>query len=67
MNVTLPKDVSAPQMVFWMTELTEITLLDFIFNQQDRIGNIDYLAYWYWLENGQVHRVKAHDKNIPAD
>jgi len=67
MNHDLGKDVSAPQMVFWMTELTEITLLDFIFNQQDRIGNIDYLVYWYWLENGQVHRVKARDKNIPAD
>ena len=67
MNHDLGKNVSAPQMVFWMTELTEITLLDFIFNQQDRIGNIDYLSYWYWLENGQVHRVKAHNKRIPAD
>lgn len=67
MNHDLGKNVSAPQMVFWMTELTEITLLDFIFNQQDRIGNIDYLAYWYWLENGQVHRQKAHAKKIPAD
>ncbi len=67
MNHDLGKNVSTPQMVFWMTELTEITLLDFIFNQQDRIGNIDYLAYWYWLENGQVQRQKAHAKKIPAD
>jgi len=67
MNHDLGKNVSAAQMVFWMTDLIEITLLDFIFNQQDRIGNIDYLPYWYWLENGQVHRERAHGKKIPAD
>ena len=67
MNHDLGKDVSAAQMVFWMTELTEITLLDFIFNQQDRIGNIDYLTYWYWFENGQIQRVKAHNNKIPAN
>ncbi len=67
MNHDLGKDISAAQMVFWMTELTEITLLDYIFSQQDRIGNIDYLAYWYWLENGQLRREKAHGKTIPAE
>ncbi len=61
----LGKNVTDAQMVFWMTELTEITLLDFIFNQQDRIGNIDYLPYWYWIEQGTTHKKKAHDKKMP--
>jgi hypothetical protein len=34
-------------MVFWMRDLADITLLDYLFGQQDRIGNIDYLTYWY--------------------
>jgi hypothetical protein len=66
-NHDMGSDISREQMVYWMTELTEITLLDFIFNQQDRIGNIDYLSYWYWRDNGRLHRVPAHDKKIPAE
>ncbi len=67
MNHDLGNDISEPQMVFWMTELTEITLLDFIFNQQDRIGNIDYISYWYWQEDGQLRRTKAHGTEIPTE
>lgn len=47
-------DASPFQMMYWMKELTEIVLLDFIFSQQDRIGNIDYQWCWYWVENGEV-------------
>ncbi len=67
MNHDLGKDVTDIQMVFWMTELTEITLLDYIFSQQDRIGNIDYLPYWSWQEKGATHRQKAHDRKLPDD
>lgn len=42
------------QMVWWMTDLTHIVLLDFILSQQDRIGNIDHVAHWVWVENGEV-------------
>jgi hypothetical protein len=66
MRHDLGKDISDAQMIFWMTELTEITLLDYIFNQQDRIGNIDYIPYWYWIEQGAIKRMKAHGKDIPA-
>lgn len=59
--------VSRAQMVFWMQELTEISLLDFIFSQQDRIGNIDYLNYWYWIEDGSVRQRKASGSTIPVD
>lgn len=50
------------QMGSWMKELTEITLLDYIFNQQDRIGNIDFKWYAYSImEDGGVKtkRVKS--------
>jgi len=59
--------VSPEQMVFWMKELTEITLLDFIFSQQDRIGNIDYLTYWYWTDDGEVKRRPAAGSAVPDD
>ncbi len=42
------------QMVWWMADLTHIVLLDFILSQQDRIGNIDHVAHWVWVENGEV-------------
>jgi hypothetical protein len=47
------------QMVFWMREISEIVLLDYIMSQQDRVGNIDFTPYWYWLEDGVVERKKA--------
>ena len=69
LNRDMGRDISREQMVYWMTELTEITLLDVIFNQQDRIGNIDYIPYWYWRDNGKLHRAAAHGrkKKIPSE
>lgn len=47
-------NVSEFQMLYWMREISEITLLDFILNQQDRAENIDFEWKWYWVENGEV-------------
>jgi len=47
--------------------LTDIVLLDFIFGQQDRVGNIDYLAYWYWTEDGRARRMPAHGRQVPDE
>ena len=58
-NKDLGPDVSPQQMAFWMKELTEIVLLDFIFSQQDRVGNIDFTPYWYWAEDGELRHKKA--------
>ena len=55
------------QMVFWMQELTEITLLDYIFSQQDRIGNIDHLSYWYWVQDGELKQAPASSTRVPED
>ena len=68
----LGSSVPPRQMAFWMTELTEIVLLDFIFSQQDRVGNIDFTPYYYWLEDGKLKHKKARhhepgDGSVPAD
>ena len=51
------------QMATWMKELTEITVLDYIFSQQDRIGNIDYKWMVYSVDqNGDVSSQKVESK-----
>lgn len=67
----LGPDVSEEQMAYWMRELSEIVLLDFIFSQQDRVGNIDFTPYYYWVEEGDVEHKKAKhheadDGTVPA-
>jgi hypothetical protein len=52
-------DVDPRQIVFWMTDLANIVLLDFIFSQQDRVGNIDYVPHWMWVEGGVLQERKA--------
>ena len=59
--------VSSEQMVFWMQEITELTLLDYIFSQQDRIGNIDYLSYWYWVDNDGIKQMPASSSAVPKE
>jgi hypothetical protein len=58
---------TAEQMVFWMSDLVDITLLDYIFSQQDRIGNVDYVPYWYWKQDGKLERMRAQTREAPAD
>jgi hypothetical protein len=54
-------------MAFWMRELVDITLLDYLFSQQDRIGNIDYLTYWYWVDGGRLWRMPALGAHPPDE
>lgn len=63
MKAAVPSMPSVPQMVLWMNEVSEVAILDFIFSQQDRIGNIDYSWYWSYVDqNGEVQaeRVKEN-------
>jgi hypothetical protein len=60
-------DVAPEQMAFWMSDLVDITLLDFILSQQDRIGNIDYVPFWYWREDGRLMSRPASGSTPPAD
>ena len=63
----LSADTPLEQVVFWMQDVLEITLLDYVLGQQDRIGNIDYLWRWYWIEDGKLESKKAHGKTVPED
>lgn len=54
MRQEMGSQVSDVQMMFWMIDITEITLLDYIFSQQDRIGNIDYRWYWVYVKNDDL-------------
>lgn len=61
MKGAFPAVPSIQQMTRWMNELSEIVILDYIFSQQDRIGNIDFRWYWTYVDaKGEVQdeRVK---------
>lgn len=56
----LGKSVSNEQMVLWMKEMSDILLLDYIFNQQDRPGNVDYLWVWCSVDgSGKLQAAKV--------
>jgi hypothetical protein len=56
---SLGATVSNEQMMFWMQEMSDIILMDYIFGQQDRPGNIDYLWIWYSVdEKGELKRTR---------
>ncbi|MBE1283509.1 MAG: hypothetical protein GJ676_09365 [Rhodobacteraceae bacterium] len=62
----LGPDVPREQMAYWMREVSEIVLLDFIFSQQDRVGNIDFTPYYYWIENGDLEHKRAKHHELGA-
>lgn len=57
-TVKFPKNTQELQMATWMRELSEMALFDFIFSQQDRVGNIDFNYYWYYWKDGKVESAK---------
>ena len=62
MKNAFPTPPNQAQMVLWMNELSEIAILDFIFSQQDRVGNIDFRWYWTYVdENGQMQKRRVED------
>ena len=65
MAKALPADISTTQVVFWMRDVLEIVLLDYILGQQDRIGNIDYSWRWFWVEDGKLESKRAHGHEPP--
>lgn len=66
-NKALGRNLSREQMVLWMTEMSDILLLDYIFNQQDRPGNIDYEWVWYYVDNqGQLKSHKTDSESARA-
>ena len=66
MAKALSADTPVGQVILWMQDVLEITLLDYILGQQDRIGNIDYNWRWYWVEDGKLESEPAHGKAVPG-
>lgn len=63
MNAALgPNRVSKEQMVSWMRDLVDLTILDYIFSQQDRVGNIDYTWDAVWYADGKRKSQKVKSK-----
>ena len=57
--------VQPAQVVYWMKELSEIVLLDYIFSQQDRIMNIDFVWEWAYVDaSGDVKTLRVKDKKF---
>jgi hypothetical protein len=53
------------QTVTQMKDVSDMVVLDTLLGQQDRIGNIHYKAYWYWLGpqgTGRIERTKSDAK-----
>jgi hypothetical protein len=56
------------QMGVWMKELSEIVILDYIFSQQDRVGNVDFKWYYYWIDaEGKVQSEKIDSDESRAN
>jgi hypothetical protein len=66
------ENLSPQQLAFSMHDLSEVLLIDYIMSQQDRLGNIEYKPYFYWLDNGHVMRTEANGRTagegkVPED
>lgn len=55
---------SDAQMALWARELSEIAILDYIFSQQDRIGNIDYVWFWAFKDESGNVKLKKEDSEL---
>lgn len=60
--------VSNEQMVLWMEELSEMNILDYIFRQQDRVRNFDYVWQWNYINaEGKLDIINMPDELGRAD
>ena len=60
------KNMPSEQLAYWMSEASEIALLDYIFSQQDRIGNIDYVWAWTYKVNDPTSGLILKHKKVDA-
>jgi len=60
----LGKSVSDEQMVLWMKEMSDLFVLDYIFNQQDRPGNVNYLWVWYYVDENSQLKTEKSDSEV---
>lgn len=54
--------VRVAQTVTMVKDTGDMILLDTLLNQQDRIGNVHYKFYWYYVNGGKIERMKSEAK-----
>jgi len=60
-------DVSELQLALWMREMVDITLLDALLGPQGRVGEVDRLEHWAWVERGLLLQRRATGPQPPED
>lgn len=50
------------QDVTLVKDTTDMVLIDTLLNQQDRIGNVHYKFFWYYVNAGKIERQKSEAK-----
>lgn len=63
----IPASTARVQVVYWMRDLVDITLLDHLLSQQDRVGNIDFTRHWLVVDGGRVRSVPATGRQAPPE
>lgn len=68
LNKTTP---STAQMIMWMQEMSDMTILDYIMQQQDRPGNIHFQWRVFYMKNNKLNseRIKMmnHGEEVGAE
>lgn len=57
---------SAPILI-QMKDVSDMILMDTLLNQQDRVGNIAYLSYAYYLVDGQIRKMKLKETKLSPE
>ena len=65
MAQALPAAIEPLQVKWWMIEILDTVVLDYLLGQQDRIGNIDYQWRWLWLDDGHLQTMPAATSSPP--
>lgn len=63
----IPAAVAKVQVAYWMRDLAEITLLDHLLSQQDRVGNIDFTRHWLVADGDRVRSLPAAGRQPPPE
>lgn len=58
---------STAQMLYWMKELSEVALLDFLLDQRERDVPLELEAAWAWVEGDRLRWRAADTPEVPGD
>ena len=64
-NIFAGRSPSQVQMVLWMQELSEMSILDYILSQEDRATNINFKWVWLYKETSGEVQSREADSKLP--